>query len=197
LRATETSLGEATGHDYSVCYALAFAACPIALWVGNLAAAADYAEMLLGHSRRHGSPLWAASGSRFHKIVALKCGVLETKSRLPRSGPNEVAKPSSSFQFLSGLSELERRRWRLPGGSLRDLRYSKQRSRVLRQAGSPLSCCASKVNFCCCRAPFSRGNAGGSFPAGTRRSAPARGVVLGVARCHEPCSPAARPGPHR
>ena len=62
--------------------------------------------MLLGHSRRHGSPLWAASGSRFHKIVALKCGVLETKSRLPLSGPNEVAKPSSSFQFLTGLSEL-------------------------------------------------------------------------------------------
>ena len=28
LRAAETSLGEATGHDYSVCYALAFAACP-------------------------------------------------------------------------------------------------------------------------------------------------------------------------
>ena len=106
LRAAETSLGEATGHDYSVCYALAFAACPIALWVGNLAAAAHYAGMLLGHSRRHGSPLWAASGSRFHKIVALKCGVLETKSRLPLSGPNEVAKPSSSFQFLTGLSEL-------------------------------------------------------------------------------------------
>ena len=64
LRAAETSLGEATGHDYSVCYALAFAACPIALWVGNLAAAAHYAGMLVGHSRRHGSSLWAASGSR-------------------------------------------------------------------------------------------------------------------------------------
>src|SRR6266851_1603861 len=106
LRAAETSLGEATGHDYSVCYALAFAACPIALWVGNLAAAAHYAGMLLGHSRRHGSSLWAASGSRFHKIVALKCGVLETKSRLPHSDPDEIAKPSSSFQFLTGLSEL-------------------------------------------------------------------------------------------
>jgi hypothetical protein len=106
LRAAETSLGEATGHDYSVCYALAFAACPIALWVGNLAAAAHYAGMLLGHSRRHGSSLWAALGSRFHTIVALKCSVLETKSRLPHSGPDEIAKPSSSFQFLTGLKEL-------------------------------------------------------------------------------------------
>jgi predicted ATPase/DNA-binding winged helix-turn-helix (wHTH) protein len=106
LRAAETSLGEAAGHDYSVCYALAFAACPIALWVGDLAAAAHYAEMLLAHSRRHGSSLWAASGSRFHKIIALKGGVLDTKSRLPHRGPDEIAKPGSSFQFLTGLSEL-------------------------------------------------------------------------------------------
>jgi len=97
LRAAETSLGEATGHDYSVCYALAFAACPIALWVGDLAAAEHYAGMLLGHSGRHGSPLWAASGSRFHKIVALKGGALETE---------QIAEPSANFQFLSGLSDL-------------------------------------------------------------------------------------------
>jgi len=104
--AAETSLGEANGHDYSMCYALAFAACPIALWVGNIAAAAHYAGMLLSYSRRHGSPLWAASGSRFHKIVALKRGVLETKSPLTPSDPDEIVKPSSSFQFLTGLSEL-------------------------------------------------------------------------------------------
>jgi predicted ATPase/DNA-binding winged helix-turn-helix (wHTH) protein len=106
LRAAETSLGEATGHDYSVCYALAFAACPIALWVGNLAAAVHYTGMLLDHSRMHGSSLWAALGSRFQKIVALRGGVLETKSRLPHSGPDEIADHSSSFQFLTGLNEL-------------------------------------------------------------------------------------------
>ena len=54
----------------------------------------------------HGSSLWAASGSRFHKIVALKGGVRETKSPLPQSSPDKIAKPRSSFQFLSGLSEL-------------------------------------------------------------------------------------------
>jgi len=32
--------------------------------------------------------------------------VLETESRLPRSGPSEIAEPSSNFQFLTGLSEL-------------------------------------------------------------------------------------------
>src|SRR5260370_6461287 len=89
LRAAETSLGEATGHDYSVCYVLAFAACPIALWVGNQTAAAHYAGMLTDHSRMHGSSLWAALGSRVHKIAALNGSALESKSRLPHSGPDE------------------------------------------------------------------------------------------------------------
>ena len=54
----------------------------------------------------HGSSLWAASGSRFHKIVALKGGVLETESLVPRIGPDEIAEPDLSFRFLTGLSEL-------------------------------------------------------------------------------------------
>jgi len=54
----------------------------------------------------HGSSLWAALGSRVHIIVALKGSALETKSRLPHSGPDEIAEPSLSFQFLTGLSEL-------------------------------------------------------------------------------------------
>ena len=39
VRTAETSIGEAqaTGHAMSLCYALALAACPIALWTGNLA----------------------------------------------------------------------------------------------------------------------------------------------------------------
>ena len=106
LRAAETSLGEATGHDYSVCYALVFAACPIALWVGDLATAAYYVGMLRDYSRRHGSSLWAASVSRFCKIVALKGGVLEPGSRLPHSDFEEIAEPNVSVRFLTGLSEL-------------------------------------------------------------------------------------------
>ena len=106
LRAAETSLGEATGHDYSVCYALVFAACPIALWVGDLANAAHYVGMLRDYSRRHGSSLWAASVSRFCKIVALKGGVLEPGSRLPHSDFEEIAEPNVRVRFLTGLSEL-------------------------------------------------------------------------------------------
>jgi hypothetical protein len=44
VRTAEMSIAEAqaTGHAMSLCYALSLAACPIALWVGNLAAAAHY-----------------------------------------------------------------------------------------------------------------------------------------------------------
>src|SRR5216683_2607362 len=49
---------QATGHAMSLCYSLALAACPIALWVGNLAAAARHTRMLLDRTREHGMTLW-------------------------------------------------------------------------------------------------------------------------------------------
>ena len=108
VRTAEMSIGEAqaTGHAMSLCYALALAACPIALWVGNLAAAAHYTGMLLDHSRKHGLPLWSAFGSRFQRVVVLKGGDLDTGSRLLRTGLDEIVEPNFSFRFLTGLSEL-------------------------------------------------------------------------------------------
>ena len=69
VRTAEMSIEEAqaTGHAMSLCYALALAACPIALWVGNLAAAAHYTGMLLDHSRKHDLPLWSAFGCQVSK----------------------------------------------------------------------------------------------------------------------------------
>jgi hypothetical protein len=70
VRTAEMSIEEAqaTGHALSLCYALALAACPIALWVGNLTTAAHYAGMLVDHSRKHGLLLWSAYGSRFQRL---------------------------------------------------------------------------------------------------------------------------------
>ena len=49
MRTAETSIadGRAANHANSLCYALSQAACPIALSVGDLAAAERYVEMLL------------------------------------------------------------------------------------------------------------------------------------------------------
>src|SRR6266849_5565948 len=108
VRTAEMSVEEAqaTGHALTLCWALALAACPIALWVGNLVAAAHYAEMLLDHSRKHSLPLLGAFGSRFQRVVTLKNGDSGTASWLPDSGLEEIAKPDPSFRFLAGLSEL-------------------------------------------------------------------------------------------
>jgi predicted ATPase len=104
-RTAEMSIAEAqtTGHAGSLCLALALAACPIALWMGNLAAVARYTGMLLEQARQHGIPLWSAYGSTFEKTVALKGGDIDTGSR-PLDTP--LVRPSAAFRYFTGLTEL-------------------------------------------------------------------------------------------
>jgi predicted ATPase len=108
VRTAETSIGEAqaTGHSASRCYALATAACPIALWVGNLSAAARYTGMLLDDSRKHSMPLWNTFGSRFQRVLVLRNGDLAARSELLQTGCDEIADPDVRFRFSSSLSEL-------------------------------------------------------------------------------------------
>ncbi len=108
VRTAEMSIQEAqaTGHALSLCYALALAACPIALWVGNPAAAAHYTGMLLDHSRRHGLPLWSAYGARFQKAVILGGGDIDAGSQLLDTSPDEIAQSNLSFRSFTGLSQL-------------------------------------------------------------------------------------------
>ena len=96
-RAAETSIAEArvVRSGVSVCLALALAACPIALWTGDLASAARYARMLLDHSREHSLPLWREFGARFQKAIVIKGG-----------DPYEIIEPNFSFRSLTGLTEL-------------------------------------------------------------------------------------------
>jgi predicted ATPase/DNA-binding winged helix-turn-helix (wHTH) protein len=108
VRTAEMSIEEAqaTGHALSLCTALALAACPIALWVGNLAMAAKYARELLDHSRRHYLPLWNAYGSGFHSVVAIKTGHSDTGSPTSDITLGELPAQNITFRFLTGLIEL-------------------------------------------------------------------------------------------
>jgi predicted ATPase/DNA-binding winged helix-turn-helix (wHTH) protein len=76
LRTAAISVEEAraTDHANSHCYALAWAACPIALWTGDLAAAARHTRMLLDCSRKHSLTLWREPGSRLQAILDIKEG---------------------------------------------------------------------------------------------------------------------------
>jgi hypothetical protein len=83
VRTAETSIEEAqaTGHALSLCHALALAACPIALWAGNLTTAAHYAGMLVEHSRKHCLEVWSAHGFTLQKAVVLMGGDIDAGSQ--------------------------------------------------------------------------------------------------------------------
>jgi hypothetical protein len=86
-RTVQSAVGdaEALADPATLCYALSHGGCLLALWVGDLAAAERYAEMLLDHSRKHGFGPWGDFASRIKGVVLVKTGDLKTGSPLLRS----------------------------------------------------------------------------------------------------------------
>jgi predicted ATPase len=92
MRTAESSIADAraANHTNSLCYALSQAACPIALLVGDLAAAEHYVRMLLDHSARGALALWQAWGRSYQGVLVIKRGDSATGLRLLRAGLNEL-----------------------------------------------------------------------------------------------------------
>ena len=92
MRAAESSIADAraANHTNSLCYALSQAACPIALSVGDLAAAEHYVMMLVDHSTRHALALWQAWGRSYQGVLLIERGDSATGLRLLRAGLNEL-----------------------------------------------------------------------------------------------------------
>jgi hypothetical protein len=74
MRIAKDAVDEAreTNHAVSLCHALALTACPIMLWVGDLAAAERYIAMLLDHSARYALPSWGALGRTYQALFLIK-----------------------------------------------------------------------------------------------------------------------------
>jgi hypothetical protein len=70
----------------------------LALWTGNLKAAADYTRILVDLSNRGGLSHWAAYGARFRRVIALRGGDI--------SGIEEVGPPDTYLQNLGCCTEL-------------------------------------------------------------------------------------------
>jgi predicted ATPase/DNA-binding winged helix-turn-helix (wHTH) protein len=106
VRTTEIAIAEAqaTGHALSLCQALILAACQVALWVGNLAAAKCHARMLVDHSRKHSLTLWRELGAKLQSIVYLKSDNVDAGRRLLSADLDEIA--PRNFNFLILLGEL-------------------------------------------------------------------------------------------
>jgi len=76
LRTVESSVADAlaTNHVLSQCIALAQAACPVALFTGDLAAAERFVTMLLDTSARHALDSWHGLGRCFKGVLLVKRG---------------------------------------------------------------------------------------------------------------------------
>jgi predicted ATPase len=101
----ENSIADAraANHANSLCSALALAACPIALWVGDWVAAEHYVGMLLEDSRNYALSRWCAYGRCHQGALAIQRGDLSTGLRLLRAGLEELGDPRSApllFRFV-------------------------------------------------------------------------------------------------
>jgi hypothetical protein len=92
MRVAHSSVEDAraANHTISLCVALAYAACPLALLTGDLAAAEHYSAMLLDHSTRHALALWRACGRAFQGVLVIQRGGVITGLRLLRAGFDEI-----------------------------------------------------------------------------------------------------------
>jgi predicted ATPase len=76
----------AIDHANSLCYSLALATCPIALLVGDLAAADDYVTMLLDLSTTHALARWRACGLSYRGALVSRRGDVMNGLHLLREG---------------------------------------------------------------------------------------------------------------
>jgi len=96
----------ASDHTISLCYALTRAACPVALWVGDVPAAQHYVEMLLDHSAQLAMAVWKAWGRCFEGVLSIKRGNADTGLRLLRAALDELRETGSALRYTAFLGAL-------------------------------------------------------------------------------------------
>ena len=195
-RTVQSAVGdaEALADPATLCYALSHGGCLVALWVGDLAAAERYAEMLLDHSRKHGFAVWNDFASRLKGVVLVKTGDLDGGSPLLRAGPRDHRTQRRPLvpdrPWSDGGSPG-------PGGAVR----RRDCNGRARPRPIPKRLARTRAAAYQRRASFvaghyrNHGSGGGCLPAGARWGARAGNPVMGVARRDEPRPLAARSRP--
>jgi predicted ATPase len=92
----------------STCSVLAHAACPIAVWTGDLEAAQRHMKVLLDLSSRYSLPFWSKLGGMFEALLAVKHGEVADGLRSLRSRFDELDErlpASSKLKFQSEIAE--------------------------------------------------------------------------------------------
>ncbi len=96
----------AADHANSLCHSLAIAACPIALWVGDLEAAEQYIDLLRDYATRHGLSLWRAFGMAYQGVLSIRRGDVRGALPLLRGGFDQFGTAFAGYRVLIFLGEL-------------------------------------------------------------------------------------------
>ena len=104
VRSAEMSIerAQATGNALSQCYALALAACPIALWVGNLAGRAALCGTVLPTSRQSTACRLERVGWPFRESCRIQGGGPAQDRACCKQAPDEDRR-ARSFQTIMGV----------------------------------------------------------------------------------------------
>jgi tetratricopeptide (TPR) repeat protein len=110
MRTAQSSVEEAsiTDHALSLCNTLAQAACPIALFIGDLAAAERFVAMLLDHSARHALAVRHAEGHCSRGALLIQRGDAVVGTQQLRCALDELCKlgfVQRCPSFLGALAE--------------------------------------------------------------------------------------------
>jgi predicted ATPase len=119
MHTAASSLKDARAINYAISLGgtLALAACPIALFTGDLAAMEHYVAMLLDHSTRHKLARWRVFGLCYQAMLVIRRGDANTGFGLMRAafaGPGAAGSAPRSFAFL--LAEALGRAGQIAGG---------------------------------------------------------------------------------
>ena len=108
LRVAESIVDDARTSDRltSLLFALHHAACPVALYAGDLAAADHYVKLLMDFTFKHGLETWRASGQCFESVLRIKRGESLAGARLLRAALAEIPRFTFHIHAAMLLAEL-------------------------------------------------------------------------------------------
>jgi predicted ATPase/DNA-binding winged helix-turn-helix (wHTH) protein len=108
VRTSQSSVdgARASRHALSLCNALAQAACPIALFIGDLATAERWVAMLIEHSERHALAVWQILGRCLKGVLLIRCGEGAAGLPLLRAALEELRRTGYVLRYTGFLGVL-------------------------------------------------------------------------------------------
>ena len=110
MRTVERGIDDALAiqHAQSLCNLLAQAACPLAIAIGDVAAADRYTAMLVHHAARHGADVWQTYGRCFKGMLLIKRDELDVGVPMLTAAIDELRRAryvQYDTAFLAALAE--------------------------------------------------------------------------------------------